>query len=265
MTWNGCLAFLLSLVSLLSATDFKAEQIYAERGSHTVITLPLEYETSYDITWYKADSGSNNTNLYFSGTRLCHKDTYFGSYLHYTCLKNKFYLYSISDNYAGLYNAKATNNVTVTNFYYNLTVIEPIRTPNCFVSSEYLTKDYCIIFVNCTQNRLRTTVIYNNSKSDWVLNIKSVPNMSSQVKLQVTYQTFTKEFSYYYPFNELCQTIESQTDFNHYFDFIALAVIIVCSCFIIAASVYLYLQRKTLLSLFSCGYKKEKIKLSTIY
>lgn len=262
MNWSTYLAFLLSLVNILHAAELQATQVYAESGGHVVITLPLDYDNSHDITWYKADS--NNTQLYFSGKKLCYKNTYFPSYLRYTCLNNKFYLYDISESYAGLYNAKIADNVSVTNFYYNLSVIEPIHMPNCFVRSEYLTNDYCIIFVNCTQNRLRTTVIYNNSQADWVLNIKSTPGMISEIQVQVTYKTFTKKFSYNYPFHELCETIESQTNSEDYSGFIALAVI-VCSCFIVAGCVYLYFQRQDLLSLCSCGYKKERIKISTLY
>lgn len=263
MIWNVFLVF--SLLANTKADDIYATPIYIEAGSHDVITLPLENDNYDDISWFKSQYSTNESH--FIGTKLCSNNHYFPSNLKYTCLRNHFYLYEVSNDYDGLFNAKITYNSTVLNFYYNLTVIAPIKFPSCFVLSEYLTNDYCLIRINCTQNPLKTTILYNHTQSDWMLNIKHSPNMPSNYQTKVTYRTFTKLFSHSYPFSELCTTAEYETlESLDDFESIAIAATAICLCLTIAGCVYLYIQRRILLSLCSCSHSpEEKIKISTLY
>lgn len=263
MTWKIGLAFFWLLSTKASEIIF---QRYAEEGTNAIFTIPTEITKAQQISWHKGLlSVGNHTDSFFKGKTLCNQETYFQSELQYSCVKSVFHLYNISSSYAGAYNAKVTDNSSIQNFYFNLTVIKPISFPTCEFSSTFLTATYCLITIDCTKNSLHTTIIYNHTQSPWALNLKFSPHMPSQFIAQVTVFNVSKQFDIYYPFHELCATIEAQSE-PDYFTYIAFAVIIVCLCFVIGGCVYLYIQRKILLSLCSCGYKtEERIKISTLY
>lgn len=265
MTWNLGLAFYFWLLSA-QASKINIFNKYAEEGTNTIFTIPAKITKPYTISWYKGTlSDSNYTHSFFSGKTLCVQDTYFPSEILYSCIKNVFHLYNITSDYAGIYNAKISDNTSTQNFYFNLTVIKTIQVPICEFSSRFLSDTYCLITIDCTKNHLHTTIIYNHTQSPWTFNLKFSPHIPSEFIAQVTVFNLSKQFNIYYPFNELCETFEAQSE-PDYFTYVALAVIIICLCFVIGGCVYLYIQRKILLSLCSCGYKtEERIKISTLY
>nr|WNA17603.1 E3 CR1-bate1 [Simian adenovirus GZ3-12] len=258
MIWSIGLAFFWLLSA--KATIFHR---YVEEGTNTLFTIPETIKAADKVSWYKGSLSDGNHS--FSGQTLCIQETYFKSELQYSCIKNFFHLYNISKPYEGIYNAKVSDNSSTRNFYFNLTVIKAISIPICEFSSQFLTETYCLITINCTKNPLHTTIIYNHTQSPWVLNLKFSPRMPSQFLTQVTVSNISKQFGFHYPFHELCEIIEAEYE-PDYFTYIALGVIVVCLCFVIGGCVYLYIQRKILLSLCSCGYKaEERIKISTLY
>lgn len=249
--------FLLLFVTAVAAQTLeKPYQLYAEVGSEITIPYCRFTQCPGDVIWYMEMINSppifNFTiSGVFTGQRLCEYTagsikTWNYLSLQYNCNHKNLNLFNLQITDSAVYNVKNIEQYVEYNTYYKLNVIY-IPEPKCAVTTSYLGRqatgdEYCLIEINCTNSKHPNTVIFNNRSGNYF-----VKERGGKGPLPNYYETFfdiygiTKSFTFTYPFDTLCQEINSVDSLTALTDFTPIFIsIIVIAVIVIIISIGLF-------------------------
>ncbi|ALE30302.1 CR1-beta [Simian adenovirus 8] len=207
-----------ALITLSSAQSLhKPLQIYAKVGDNITLQSHEFHDPSLmeEVSWYVEllwNDRPTSTAL-FTGTKLCQfkKGGINITWDHdpflrfFSCVNKSLHLFNLQHLNSGLYNVKVTNNTLEYNTYFNLHVLF-IPKPQCMVTSFYIATDYCFIEINCTNSQYPNKVLYNGIAKPYYNSARGGKGpLPEYFYTLIDYHGVRQNFSYYYPFNTLCQ------------------------------------------------------------
>lgn len=256
------MAVLMLLISLVVVVN--ASTVYTRVGSN--VTFQSHFSPYPDripyITWYKQVTSDN---AFYEANKLCDVGNTTHQYQHpflkFDCENKSLNLYDVQTRDSGLYHATVLkNDVEQYQDIIHLYVID-LSTPPCEVSSYYTNQsqvELCLILINCTKVAHRT-IIYFNGKYSSTNFITEYGGNSLPTFYNVTVEFYTSSYkmqqthTFFYDFNDLCQTIYSE-EYNWSNDFIPILIAVIVLTFVTV----------TVSLAFYCFYKPKTVKFEKL-
>lgn len=233
-------------------------QVYVRAGSN--LTLQSFYspypEDMPRVTWYLQvfDSLFERHTIppFFTGVILCDisgdiQHVWNHWPLQFNCINKSLHIINLKPSDEGLYNVKVLKDSIQHNTYFRVHVIS-FPKPECNITTTYLSDDYCLINIDCSQLPYPAKVYYNGNESKlhyYLSERGGKKNLPNYFTVGYRYRDLRQNYTVEYPFNELCTDIialETGADFTPIF----IVTLVVSIIVIVIGITYLIYHCKTL-------------------